>query len=141
MPIIKCQNEQLNVYLTSPLDHSFDVICLQETWLPETSDTNMLQIYGYKMINQASYVSSHGGLTIYRIDQFKYKILYMQQLFHNILQNSSPNISDTYESLFIEVTIPSGLSKNKERHLVNGNIYRPPRDIMQPTLHLLMHVM
>ena len=33
-------------------DNSFDAICLQESWLSDNSNTNLLQIDGYHLISQ-----------------------------------------------------------------------------------------
>lgn len=126
---LNAKHEQLNVYLNSLLQNAFDIVCLQETWLSESSNTQLLQIDGYQMINQNYSVSSHGGLTIYLKNKFKYKILDMQNIFCNLSDNINSTIPNTCESLFIEVTTPSKHIKGKDKKLIIGNIYRPPRDI------------
>ena len=41
---LNAKHEQLSLYLSSVLDNAFDIICLQETWLSETSNKQLLQI-------------------------------------------------------------------------------------------------
>ena len=126
---LNAKHEQLSLYLSSVLDNAFDIICLQETWLSETSNKQLLQINGYQMINQNYKISSHGGLTIYVKNNYKYKILNLENVLCNLPNEVNPTRSNTFESLFIELTLPSKHVNGNEKKLIIGNIYRPPRDI------------
>ena len=104
------------------------MICLQETWLNESSNINMYDIPGYKMINQTCKASSHGGLAIYLKEELTYKQLEFQSMYSNSSTENLSSIIDISESLFIEVTIPSSGNTCRERKIIIGNVYRPPRD-------------
>ena len=52
----------------------FSAICLQETWLDSDTDTSLLNIPGYNLINQGKRCSEHGGLLIYLQEEFTYSI-------------------------------------------------------------------
>ena len=130
---LNCQSlnakyEQLKIYLNEYLNNSIDVICLQETWLNESSNINMYDIPGYKMINQTCKASSHGGLAIYLKEELTYKQLEFQSMYSNSSTENLSSIIDISESLFIEVTIPSSGNTCRERKIIIGNVYRPPRD-------------
>ena len=86
----------------------FNVLCLQETWLNETSCFSLLDIEDYNFI---PLFSAHGGLAFYLHKKYMFKKLpiYVQ--------------SEVWEGLFIEI---SGHTLNK--NIIIGNIYRPPRD-------------
>ena len=88
----------------------FSALCVQETWLDEHSDTSLLQIPGYSLINCGRVCSAHGGLAIYLHEKYTFHIC---DLFKK---------SDIWEGLFIEVN-GNGLEKS----VTLGNIYRPPR--------------
>ena len=45
--------------------HEFKVICLQETWLSDDSETALFQIQGYNFVQHGKQCSAHGGLAIY----------------------------------------------------------------------------
>ena len=45
--------------------HEFKVICLQETWLSDDSETALFQIQGYNLVQHGKQCSAHGGLAIY----------------------------------------------------------------------------
>jgi hypothetical protein len=92
----------------------FDAICVQETWLSDTMTTQCLHIEGYTLINQPCLLTSRSGLAIYLFEEFAYNIL-----------DIPPSETGTWEGQFIQVTY----SPNK--NIVLGNIYRPPRDIIE----------
>ena len=48
----------------------FSVICLQETWLSDDSDTSLLQIDGYQLISLGKTCTSHEGLAIFLNNNF-----------------------------------------------------------------------
>ena len=76
----------------------FDVLCLQETWLNETSCFSLLDIEDYNFIPQSSPCSAHGGLAFYLHKKYMFEKLplYVQ--------------SEVWEGLFIEI---SGHTLNK----------------------------
>lgn len=86
---------------------SFDAICLQESWLSNNSDTSLLHLPGYHLINQPYIVSTHGGLMIYLKNCHQYKELPMTR-------------SDHCESLSIEIT------RRNMKRIILSNVYRLP---------------
>ena len=91
----------------------FSVICLQETWLSNTSDLSLLTIEGFNLISQGRKCTTRGGLMIYIKEDLKFKELKLD------------NNSDIWEVQFVEIF-------TEHIHLkiiIIGNIYRPPRDI------------
>ena len=90
-----------------------DVLCLQESWLNDSSDLSHLQIDGYKLISRGKSCSAHGGVAIYISEVFDYSIL----PFHSF--------SNNWDGLFVEISL-----QNSKR-LIIGNIYRPPRTIVE----------
>ena len=110
---INAKFDQLQIFLKKMNEKSFqfDVLCLQETWLNETSCFSLLDIEDYNFIPQSSLCSAHGGLAFYLHKKYMFKKLpiYVQ--------------SEVWEGLFIEI---SGHTLNK--NIIIGNIYRPPRD-------------
>lgn len=86
---------------------SFDAICLQETWLEEDSPIELFKLDGYHLINAPRQLSKHGGLNIYLMDSYKYKI-------RPVLA------ATTWENLVVEVILDN--SKN----IIIGDVYRNP---------------
>ena len=87
-----------------------DILCLQETWLTETSDYNQFNIDGYNLFYQPAICSTHTGLITY---------------VNSSLQVSQLNLRDSnqlWESLILQITL-----NNNKKSIVN-NIYRPPRE-------------
>lgn len=111
---LNCQSvnaklNELNIFLEQLLyaDCSFSVICLQESWLKNDDDTSLLQLDGYKLINQPLRISPHGGLLIYLKDNFNYSVL--------------PSIVSSHcESLTIEI------SRRNKKSIIISNVYRLP---------------
>ena len=86
-----------------------NIICLQETWLNDDSDTSQLQIEDYVLVSQGKRCSGHGGLLIYVKQNLTYTILAIK------------NDSTIWENLFIEIE-----ENENNKKIVIGNIYRPP---------------
>ena len=54
--------------------YNFDVICLQETWLPPDGDTSLFNIPWYHLIHQGKICSQHSGLIMYLSNTFSYSV-------------------------------------------------------------------
>ena len=69
--------DQLKIYVELLKTHNceFSIICLQENWLSDISDTSLFQLDGYTMLSQGKICSGHGGLVIYISTRFHYKHL------------------------------------------------------------------
>ena len=91
----------------------FSVICLQETWLSDDSDTFLLQIDGYQLLSQGKTCTSHRGLAIFLNNNF------------NFIHSRSYVKSTIWEPQFTEIPI----DRKCKRKLVLGNVYRPPGDL------------
>ncbi len=52
----------------------FSVICIQESWLSEGTDTSLIQLERYKCIPQGKCCSSKGGLINYLHENVNYKL-------------------------------------------------------------------
>ena len=104
--------DQLRVYLDYLHDQNciFDIILLQETWLHNNSNTDMLQLDGYELISQSCTSTSHGGLAIYVSNNIRYEKITM-----------TASNSNSWEGMFLKLF----LTGNK--CVIAGNIYRPPR--------------
>ena len=89
------------------------VICLQETWLREDSNIDLLSLENYNLISQSKRCSAHGGLAIYLHENFNFKTV------------PSPIISDIFEGQFIQIS-----EADTATDILLGNIYRPPRDLL-----------
>ena len=91
------------------------VICLQETWLSEDSDTSLLQLENYTLISKGKSCSAHGGVAMY---------------VHNSLQFKELNIdisSPAWDGQFVEISLANCLQGSQDNTYVVINIYRPPR--------------
>ena len=104
--------EEIKVFLhtLSESDFFFDVLCFQETWLGVNSDISQILIEGYHLISAGKSCSAHGGLATYIRNNYIYEHLF------------SVTNSPVWEGLFIKITL------KHHKHLILGNIYRPPRD-------------
>ena len=91
----------------------FHAICVQESWLNETSDYTTVAIDGYKCIHQGKRAecSNHGGLITYVDENF------------DVSRLDINNESALWENLFISI---KGTGHNK--NIIVGNIYKPPKD-------------
>ena len=69
----------------------FSVICLQETWLSDTSDLSLFTIEGFNLISQGRKCTTRGGLMIYIKEDLKFKELKLD------------NNSDIWEVQFVEI--------------------------------------
>ena len=91
--------------------HEFKVICLQETWLSDDSETALFQIQGYNLVQLGKQCSAHGDLAIYISTKFNFSTV-------DININSQ-----VCEGQFIEI-----LNIETNKTLIIGNLYRPPHN-------------
>ena len=99
-------------HLLDSLDMQFQIIGLTETWLNNSNcDTFQLKEYNYVGSNRTS--KRGGGVGMYISKNIKYQIR------KDLTEN---NIDDSIETIFIQV------SKENEKNLVIGVIYRPPNN-------------
>ena len=94
-------------------DFEFSILCFQECWLNENFDLSMIHLQGYTCIFQGRTCSNKGGLILYLNDKYEYK---------PVLNYNSSNL---WEGHFLEIH-GGGLKK----HIIIGNIYRPPRELI-----------
>ena len=88
-------------------------ICLQETWLREDTNIDLLSLENYNVISEGKRCSAHGGLAIYLHENFNFKTV------------PSPIISEIFEGQFIQIS-----EEDTATDILLGNIYRPPRDLL-----------
>ena len=73
-------------------------------------DVIFLQIPNYNIIHHGKTCSGHGGLIIYLLENYSWKVRQLHEQ------------SDTCEGLFIDI-----YGDNLSKHITLGNIYRPPK--------------
>ena len=83
------------------IDFKFSIICLQESWITDLSDTSQSKLAGYNCITQGKSSSEKGGLITYVDVNFSYA---------------------NWEGQIIKVS-GGGLPKS----VIICNLYRPPR--------------
>lgn len=106
---INARHNDLNILIEAlQLENiTLHVICVQETWLGENDDTNLLQLQNYEFIHKPKYVSPHGGLGIYVHESLKFKA------------NKSFK-STVFENQVIEI------GSENDKKIILCNIYRAP---------------
>ncbi len=117
MQSINAKIDELRIFLEKlkKINYEFSAICVQESWLAENDDTSQIQLEGYQCIPQGKSCSSKAGLIIYLSNKFEYT------------SNLVLTKYKTWEGQVIQVRKGKHLSKP-----INiGNIYRPPKDILE----------
>ena len=61
------------------LNYAFSVICIQENWLTEQDDLRNIQLEDYTCISLGKTSSAKGGLIVYILSKYKYKLLQVIQ--------------------------------------------------------------
>ena len=120
---LNCQSlnakfQELQIYVENYMSKGCipGMICLQETWLSEDSDTSLLQLHGYTMLSKGKSCSAHSGLAIYIRNDISFRELE--------LDFDSP----LWDGLFAEITIESNNENDHQgEKFIICNIYRPPR--------------
>ena len=110
---INAKFDNLTIFLNTinSQNTKIDAICIQEEWLNEYEDMCCFQMPNYDCISQSKQCSSHTGLIIYLHKKYQFKVM-------NISQRS-----DISEALFVDIS-----STNFYKHIIIGNIYKPPKD-------------
>ncbi|MEE8341453.1 MAG: reverse transcriptase family protein, partial [Candidatus Neomarinimicrobiota bacterium] len=106
----KFDNIQILLHILKSQGCFFSAICIQESWLNESSGTGDLELEHYDyhpLINQPLRISQHAGLLIYLHKTFRFKPL------------PTPE-HENWENQFIEI-----ISDNR-KNIILGNIYRLP---------------
>ena len=91
---------------------SFDMVCIQECWLDQKINSDLLHINNYKTFHQCPNpkCSTRGGLVCYVRDDLSCKV------------SLKCNKYSTWEGIFLEINF------DKKSKLTIGNIYRPPHN-------------
>ena len=96
--------DNLNMYLTS-LDHKFKIICVTETWLNASSHTDMYCLDEYKFHCNNRKNKRGGGTGIYVHKSLKC----------SCIRNDLTVITNSFESIFVEISNNSKCKKNYTR--------------------------
>ena len=112
----KIDNIQILIESIRESTTDVDILCLQETWLDDSSDVSHLQIEGYCLISKSKSCSAHGGVAIYLKEMFDYTVLDIH------------SDSNSWDGLFLEI---SKRNVTHSKKVVVGNIYRPPRNSVE----------
>ena len=100
--------DDLQQLLANPLNNSFSLIGLTETWLSQsTNQPYALPGYDFVVNNRDNRIG--GGVALYISSNYDYEIL-----------ENLNTMNDSVESLFVEVKIPGN------KNILVGTIYRPP---------------
>ncbi len=92
----------------------FDVICLQECNINENEDLTLQKLSEYNLVPQGkSPCCTKGGLMVYINEKYNYSV------------KLKYNTSSLWEGQIIEITADS-----LKRNIVLGNVYRPPRHLV-----------
>ena len=93
------------------------MICLQETWLSDDSDTALFQLNDYTLLSKGKSCSVHRGTALYIHNSIYFKELY-------------PDVTSTlWDGLFVELSLEIDQARNQTFYekIVICNMYRPPR--------------
>ena len=101
-------------------DCSFIGIC--ETWIK--SNSSLFLIDGYTLFTNNRKNKAGGGVGLYISNDYESKIL-----------NDLTIISDILESIFIEIEVPG------KKHIVIGEIYRPPQSNFIEFLEIVQNIL
>ena len=107
----KFYNLQILIETLQEQNIKLHAICIQESWLDDNSNLDLLQPEGYHCFAQGKRCSAHGGLIMYVDASMNASVIDIE------------NKSAKGESLFVSI---KGSVHNKDITL--GNIYRPPKD-------------
>ena len=93
-----------------------DVICIQESHLDDTYDSNsaLIQINGYDCIPQGKYCGNKGGLVTYVRDRHESEKIKL-----------NTNKTKIWEGLYVEIKTTDGF------RMIVSNIYKPPRKYIE----------
>ena len=100
--------DQLRLF-ANELEFTHSIIGLSETWLKKASPSSLLTLDGYRLITNSRTVKKGGGVGFYVSENLNCELL-----------KDFNHMSETLESIFIEIKIPS------QKDIIIGEIYRPP---------------
>jgi exonuclease III len=124
----KFQDLQIYVENYAEVGCPLSVICLQETWLSDNSDTSLFQMENYTLLSKGKSCSVHGGTAIYIHNSYAFNEL-------------KPDItSELYDGQFIEVSTKCSQASNLDTYekLVIINLYIDLQDQVLTTYMLLL---
>ena len=107
----KFDNLQILIETLQKQNIKLHAICIQESWLDDNSNLDLLQLEGYHCFAQGKQCSAHGGLITYVDASMNASVIDIE------------NKSAIWESLFVSI---KGSVPNKDITL--SNIYIPPKD-------------
>ncbi len=112
---INAKIDELRIFIEKfkKINYQFSAICVQESWLAEI-DMSQIQLEGYQCMPQGKSCSSKGGLIIYLSNKFEYTCKLKLTKYK------------TWEGQVIHVN-----GKHLLKPIIIGNIYRPPKDILE----------
>ena len=114
---IRAKFSELKIFIETLRETGFEfsAICCQETNTSDNTDLSRCKLDDYKMIHQGYSCTTKGGLIIYLHNKFEYT--------KKMTLNSYKN----WEGQVIQVKKNDNLS----RPVTIGNIYRPPRELVE----------
>ena len=95
--------------LANELEFKHSIFGLSETWLKAVSPSSLLTLDGYRLITNSRNAKKGGGVGFYVSENLNCELL--EDLTH---------MSETLESIFIEIKVPN------QKDIIVGEIYRPP---------------
>ena len=109
---LRAKHDQLVLYIEYLKQNNShpSIICVQETWLSERDDVNILNIPGYAFLYTEKSASKKGGLGMYIHKSLKFDEVKID------------NKKAIWEGQFITVYVSKG------KKIIIGNVYRPPRE-------------
>ena len=118
---LNCQSvaskfDEVKIFIDEMMTHNcyIDVINLQETWLGDSSYYADFTIPGYDLYMQPHTCTPHGGLITYIKSSLK--VTQLKTVYQR---------SNFWEAMFFAL-------ENMNKPLIIGNIYRPPRELIEP---------
>ena len=113
---IRAKFSELQIFVESLKEAGFEfsAICCQETSTSDDTDLSKCKLNGYQTIHQGYSCTTKGGLIIYLLDKFDYT------------KKMKLNTYRNWEGQVIQVK----KNDNLTRPIIIGNIYRPPRELL-----------
>jgi hypothetical protein len=116
---LNAKHLQLETILNA-LSNSFDILCLQETWLVDDADVSLLQLPNYQFLWKGASASSHGGVALYIKNNIQYSIM------------PTSIDSSLWEGIFVEIKTTS-----LHKDIIIGSVYRPPHNMSEDRMNFI----